>query len=86
MTRPDDRPIEELKNLGPRSAAALRAIGITTVGALRAIGPVEAFVMLRQSGRSFNRVMLWAMAMGLEDRHWQDVTAQEKRELTAGIR
>lgn len=85
MKSSDDRPIEELKNLGPKSAAALRAIGITTVGALRTIGPVEAFVMLRQHGRNVNRVMLWAMAMGLEDRHWQDVTPREKRDLTAGL-
>ena len=85
MNTLDHLPIEKLKNLGPKSGAALRAIGITTIGELRQIGAVEAFILLRRSGRTFNRVMLWAMAMGLEERHWQDVTPREKRDLSAGL-
>ncbi len=81
----DADPIESLKNLGPKSSQSLREIGIFTIGDLRRVGSVEAFVMLKMHGKNFNTVMLWAMEMGLQGRHWQDITPAEKRSLTAGL-
>ncbi len=81
----DADPIESLKNLGPISSRSLREIGICTIGDLRRIGSVEAYVMLKMHGKKFNTVMLWAMEMGLQNRHWQSITPAEKRSLKAGL-
>lgn len=81
----DADPIESLKNLGPKSSQSLREIGICTIGDLRRIGSIEAFVLLKMHGKNFNTVMLWAMEMGLQGRHWLDITPAEKRSLTAGL-
>jgi DNA transformation protein len=40
--------LERMANLGPVSAARLRAVGIGTAGDLRRVGAVEAYVRLRR--------------------------------------
>ena len=46
----DDQPVvlERMKNLGPVSAARLRAAGIETPEELRRLGAVEAYVRLKR--------------------------------------
>src|SRR5688572_12225651 len=53
-------PIENLRNLGPASAAWLREAGITTIWELSRLGPAMAFRLVkeRQPGTSLN--LLWA--------------------------
>ena len=76
-----ETPIEQLKNLGPASAAWLREIGVASLSDLREIGPVAAFrlVQRRQSGVSLN--LLWAMAAALADKDWCDLSDDEKSDL-----
>ncbi len=83
---PDSDPIERLKNLGPVTARGLREIGIETIADLRRTGPTEAYIALRTSQPKFNKVVLWALAMGLENRHWTDITQKEKQILLSGLR
>jgi DNA transformation protein len=47
----DDQPVvlERMKNLGPVSAARLRAAGIETPEELRRLGAVEAYVRLKRT-------------------------------------
>ena len=47
----DDQPValERMKNLGPVSAARLRAAGIETPEELRRLGAVEAYVRLKRA-------------------------------------
>ncbi|TWT39011.1 TfoX/Sxy family DNA transformation protein [Blastopirellula retiformator] len=60
----ETRPIESLRNLGPKIAAWLRESGIETIEELDRLGPVVAFrlVKRRQKGASLN--LLWALAAG----------------------
>lgn len=77
----DAAPIEALRNLGPKSGAMLRQVGIATIGALRNAGAVGAYLRVQAiwAGASLN--LLWALVAGLQDRDWRDLTAVEKRAL-----
>lgn len=74
-------PIENLRNLGATSGAWLRDAGIRTIADLEEAGPVLAFRLVRQhqSGTSMN--LLWAMAAGLQDRDWRELSDEEKQRL-----
>ena len=65
--------IAGLGGLGPKSAAALAAIGITSVEQLRARDPFEVYALLKakQSRTSLN--FLYALVGALEGVHWQQI-------------
>ena len=74
----EETPIIELPGLGDRSVVMLRDAGITTIEQLRDLGPAFAFVAVRQRHRRVSLNLLWAMAAGLQGRHWTSLTRQEK--------
>lgn len=73
--------VASLKGLGPRSAEALRSIGIDTAEGLRARDPFEVYAALkaRVPGTSLN--FLYALIGALEGVHWQEI----KRTRRTGI-
>ena len=84
----DDDDLVSLLDIGEKSAHWLRAVGITTVSELRRIGPAEAYGRVTfRFGRAATRNLLYALAMGLEGRKYNDATLAEKRRLCdeAGI-
>ncbi|QDU99190.1 TfoX/Sxy family protein [Lignipirellula cremea] len=74
-------PIENLRNLGPASSGWLREVGVGTISDLRRLGPALAYrrVQLRKGPVSLN--LLWALAAGLRDRSWLELSPEEKQEL-----
>ena len=79
------KELESVPNLGAKSARMLADAGITTVQQLRDIGPVVAFLAVRQSGQRPSMNLLWAIVAGLQNRHWTDLSAREKQELREQI-
>ena len=75
-------PIEQLRNLGPQTAAWLRVVGLHTQGDLEAVGAAMAYRMLRHHFRGVNRLALYALFGALEDRHWNSYTPEEKARMT----
>ena len=76
--------LTSLRDIGEVSARWLRAVGIHTVSELRRVGPAEAFGRVKfRFGRAVNRNLLYALAMGLEGRAYNDATPTEKRRLCA---
>lgn len=76
-----------LRNLGPKSALMLAEAGIRTMDELAELGAVRAFLRvkaLRPKQASLN--LLWALAAGLEDRDWRDLTKAEKDALIAEVK
>lgn len=71
-------PIENLRNLGPASAAWLRAVEIGTIAELAALGPVVAYRRVKQRTPRASLNLLWALAAGLQDRNWRELTNAEK--------
>lgn len=78
-------PIENLRNLGPTSAVWLRDVGIGTVGELEDFGPVFAFMQVRHRNSKVSLNLLWALAAGLQNRDWRELTQAEKQELLSEI-
>jgi TfoX-like protein len=81
--------LTSLRDIGEVSARWLRAVGIETVSELRRVGPVEAFGRVSfRFGRAVNRNLLYALAMGLQGRKYNDASVAEKRALCreAGLR
>lgn len=82
-----NKAVSALRNLGPKSAMILAEAGIRTLGELRELGAVRAYLRvksLRPKSASLN--LLWALAAGLEDRDWRELTKNEKDKLTAEAR
>jgi len=74
--------LRKLKGLGPKSEKCLNEIGINTKDELEAIGPIRAFMKLREECSikpSLN--FLYAMVGALEDKHWADIAKTEKGRL-----
>lgn len=73
-----------LKNLGPSTEAMLAAIGVETAEQVRDLGAPYLYRLLRHRfGSRANRVLLWALAGAIEDRHWASFSPAEKAALDA---
>jgi DNA transformation protein and related proteins len=70
-----------LPNLGERSWQMLAAAGIHSVAQLRKFGPVLAWVAVQQAGQKPTRNLLWAIAAGLQNRDWRDLSNSERTAL-----
>jgi DNA transformation protein and related proteins len=79
----DRLPVAQLRNLGPKSARLLAEAGIRTIAELRLLGAAKAYRRVRDKA-SLN--LLWAIAAGLEDHDWRDLTQKEKDSLLAEVR
>lgn len=78
MANPSDSPIEDLPNLGPKSAQWLREAGILTLAELRRMGPVVAYRLVKQKQPKASLNLLWALAAGLHGKDWRSLSAEEK--------
>lgn len=75
------RPVTDIPNLGPASAAAFARAGITTAEEIRALGPDEAYLRLLRSGSAPHFIGYYVLVMGLQGRPWNDCKGKEKAEL-----
>lgn len=71
----------KLRNIGPKSAAQLRQVGVRTIDDLRALGSLEAFVKLKRAGFKPSLNLLYSLEGALLDCHWQDVPEARRSEL-----
>lgn len=71
-------PVENLRNLGPKSAAWLHDAGIHSIGQLRQLGPAVAFRRVRQQQPKASLNLLWALVAGLADMDWRELTDEQK--------
>jgi len=78
-------PVANLRNLGPTSSEWLRDAGITTIADLERIGPALAYRLVKRHQPKASLNLLWAMAAGLADRDWRELTDAEKERLRSEI-
>jgi len=71
----------KLRNIGPKSAAWLRQVGLRTREDLEAAGAVEAFVKVRRAGFKPSLNLLYSLEGALLDCHWQDVPEARRLQL-----
>ena len=83
-TASPDESLASLPDVGAKTIAWLRAIGIESVSELRRVGPADAYARIAyRFGSAVNRNLLYALAMSLEGRKYNDATDEEKRRLCA---
>lgn len=62
----------------------LAEAGIRTVDELEQLGPLKSYLRVKAlRPRSASLNLLWALAAGLEDRDWRELSAAEKASLIA---
>ncbi|MDR6991063.1 TfoX/Sxy family protein [Luteimonas sp. 3794] len=71
----------KLRNIGPKSAAWLRQVGLRTREDLEAAGAVDAFVKVRRAGFKPSLNLLYSLEGALLDCHWQDVPETRRVQL-----
>jgi len=71
----------KLRNIGPKSAAWLRQVGLRSREDLEAVGAVEAFMRVKRAGFKPSLNLLYALEGALLDCHWQVVPESRRTEL-----
>lgn len=84
-SRTPDSRVESLANLGPRSAAILASVGVTTLEELRALGAVATYVRAKRSGHNVSLNLLWALEGALIGMHWQEVAREHRTRLLMAL-
>ena len=79
MTGKDNK----IRNVGPKSAAWLRQVGVRTHEDLLRVGPVEAFLKIKRAGFRPSLNLLYSMVGALDDCHWTDLSTERKDALLA---
>lgn len=72
---------EKLRNIGPKSAAWLRQVGLRTREDLQAVGAVDAYMRVKRAGFRPGLNLLYAIEGALLDCHWQDIPEARRHEL-----
>lgn len=72
-------------NLGPKSAAALKAAGIDSIATLRALGSVPAYARVRGVWPAASLNLLWALEGALTGLRWQEVAREHRTSLLLAL-
>ena len=76
-------PPLKMRNIGPKSAAWLRQVGLKTPEDLIEAGPLEAFMRIKRAGFKPSLNLLYSLEGALRDCHWQEVPEERRTELVA---
>lgn len=76
---------DKLLNIGPKSTAWLRQVGIRSAEELQAAGSVGAFVKVRRAGFKPSLNLLYALEGALTGVHWQQVPAERRSEMLLAV-
>ena len=77
------RSLQSTLNLGPKSSAWLREIGLTSLEEVRALGPIEVCRRLHAGGRPVSALMAYALEGALTGCHWNAIPCETKEFLAA---
>lgn len=74
-----------MRNIGPRSSAWLRQVGVHGIDDLREAGVVETFLKIKRAGFRPSLNLLYSMTGALEDCHWTDLPVAQRDALQAEL-
>lgn len=78
-------PAPKLRNIGPKSAAWLRQVGLRTYDDIAAAGAVDAFLRVKRAGFRPSLNLLYALEGALADCHWQEIPDARRQVLVADL-
>ena len=76
-------PDAKLVNIGPRTAAWLRQVGLHTPGALAEAGAVGAYMRIRRAGFRPGLNLLYSLEGAILGQPWRDVPEERRQQLVA---
>lgn len=76
---------ERLRNIGPKSAAWLRQVGLRSVEDLQATGAVGAFLKVKRAGFKPSLNLLYSLEGALVGSHWQEIPEARRHQLLAEL-
>jgi TfoX/Sxy family transcriptional regulator of competence genes len=79
------RDDHKIRNVGPKSAAWLRQVGVRTHADLLRLGAVEAFMKVKRAGFRPSLNLLYALAGAIEDCHWAELSDERKSALVLAV-
>ena len=71
----------KMRNIGPKSAAWLRQVGLRSLDDIAAAGTVDAFMKVRRAGFKPSLNLLYALEGAILDCHWQEIPEARRTEL-----
>ncbi len=72
---------EKIRNIGPRSAAWLKQVGIKTAADVRALGAFNVFLKVRKAGFKASLSLIYGLAGAEDDIDWRELPAERKQDL-----
>lgn len=75
----------KLLNIGPKSAAWLRQVGVRTLDDLRRLGAVGTFMKVKKAGFRPSLNLLYALAGAEQGVHWASLPADYKNALVTEV-
>jgi hypothetical protein len=76
---------EKIRNVGPKSAAWLRQVGVRSNEDVRRLGAVEVYLRVRRAGFKSTLNLLYALGGAEDDCHWQDLSEERRRALVMAV-
>jgi hypothetical protein len=76
---------DKLLNIGPKSAAWLRQVGIRTLEDLQRLGAVGAFLKVKKAGFRPSLNLLYALAGAERGCHWTALSAEDKNAMVLEV-
>ncbi|MCG6116981.1 MAG: TfoX/Sxy family protein [Aquimonas sp.] len=76
---------DRLRNVGPKSAAWLRQVGIRTPEELLAAGAVGAFMKVKRAGFRPSLNLLYSLEGAILGCHWQQVPEARRQQMAAEV-
>ena len=76
-------PDAKLRNIGPKSAAWLRQVGLHTPESLVEAGTVGAFMRIKRAGFRPSLNLLYSLEGAIHDCHWRDIPDDRRQPLVA---
>ena len=83
MAKPPATPVAQLKNIGPKTAPWLHAIGVHTRDDLEAMGALMAYKIIQHQQGEVNLLWLYAHEGALQNRAWNSFSAEERDAMRA---
>jgi hypothetical protein len=75
----------KLLNIGPKSEAWLRQVGVRTMEDLKALGALGVFLKVKRAGFKPSLNLLYALAGAELGCHWTALTPEHKNELVLAV-
>lgn len=75
------RPVDAIRNLGPKSVESFARAGLISAEQVIELGADETYRRLLAAGSRPHFIGYYALVMGLQGRPWNDLSPDEKTEL-----